>query len=476
MKIKFRRVCAAAHPTDQCCLTKACGSVILHHNPTMGPQTHQVISRKALGPSPILARRVSEGAESHGFSGLVPRLRVGLGCLPLSLLTLVPRSRVGLGCLPFSLLTLILLLSAGFSTSLADQKKIADQDAVLVVPQLVITPLHSAAVPAPLAGVLRSVAAGDGAAVAERQELAQLDAAEAESVHQQAVAEAEVADRLAADTSAVDLARQELALAKQMLDKQQLQVAKADQQAANELPEQAAEKAAKVAQNELQRATAARQRFTDSVSQSEIDGLTLAHQRAVLESQQARLQRTLDDFGARIERQTAGELETSHRAAELRLTQRQFEQSVLQLRAAAVRAQADRAGLLVRRHRITAPLDGVVAETLRQPGEWVQPGDTIFRIVGLSQLRAEGFLTGDQAAQLRQWQSTGGRLLVRLQIDSAADAGQPPLVVPGQLGFISPEVDAINHQVRFWVTLENESRRVYPGMKASVTIQRERQP
>lgn len=346
----------------------------------------------------------------------------------------------------------------------------------LEVAHLVITPLHSVAVPAPLAGVLQSLQVVDGQAVEPGQWLAQLDSAEAEAVHQQAVAQVQVADRLAAATGEVELAKQELELAAQLLEKQQLQLAKADQQAANQLPVQAAQKAANVAANELARATAARQRFADSVSQSEIDGLTLAHQHADLEAQQAELQRRLDGFTAQIEQQTLSERRTGWAAAQLRVQQTEFDRSVLALRAAAVRAEADRAALLVQRHRITAPREGVVAETFRQPGEWVQPGDVICRIVGLQQLRAEGFLTADQATRLRRWQADGRRLTIQLRIDTAADPAVNDRIVAAQLGFISPEIDAVNRQLRFWVTLENRHGTVFPGMTASVRIVPESQP
>jgi multidrug efflux pump subunit AcrA (membrane-fusion protein) len=40
----------------------------------------------------------------------------------------------------------------------------------------------------------------------------------------------------------------------------------------------------------------------------------------------------------------------------------------------------------------------------------------------------------------------------------------------GEVSFISPEVDAINNQVRFWVEFDNADAKIFPGMKVNVRI------
>ena len=44
------------------------------------------------------------------------------------------------------------------------------------------------------------------------------------------------------------------------------------------------------------------------------------------------------------------------------------------------------------RHRISAPITGIVVRAYRSRGEWVKPGDPVVRILRLDRLRAEGFL------------------------------------------------------------------------------------
>lgn len=358
------------------------------------------------------------------------------------------------------------------SASHLDADEIAKQDNlagdVWTIDNLVVAVIDSADVPSTIAGTIRELSVHEGDSVLKGQALAQLDEAEAKSVYMQAVAEAKIADELAASSVAENLAAQDLALAKQAIDRQAMSIQIAEKKATSDIRVRAAEKAALVAKNEFERASVARERFSDSVSQSEIDGLRLTHQRAILESQQAELERQLDSLNAQIERQTSLELTTNLRAAELEVSKARFDQSILRLRANSTRHQVEQAKLVVLKHRITSPLDGVIAEVFSQPGEWVKPGDAILRIVRLNRLRGEGFLSSEQAAGLRlrrhdrveaesvllDWVSTTGEIKTK----------------PAKIQFISPEVDAINGQVRFWVEFENDDLLLLPGMKIRAHI------
>ncbi len=161
-------------------------------------------------------------------------------------------------------------------------------------------------------------------------------------------------------------------------------------------------------------------------------------------------------------------MKTSAKAAELEVSKSRFDQSILRLRADAIRHQVDQAKLVVMKHRIASPIDGVVAEVFRRPGEWVQPGDAIFRIVRLNRLRAEGFLSADQAIGLRS-AATGHSIRSMVTLDWALPKGESKSIA-GEVSFISPEVDAINNQVRFWVEFDNADAKIFPGMKVNVRI------
>lgn len=46
----------------------------------------------------------------------------------------------------------------------------------------------------------------------------------------------------------------------------------------------------------------------------------------------------------------------------------------------------------IERHRITSPIDGVVMEVHKQPGEWVNAGDNIMRVARMDRLYVQGLL------------------------------------------------------------------------------------
>ncbi len=66
--------------------------------------------------------------------------------------------------------------------------------------------------------------------------------------------------------------------------------------------------------------------------------------------------------------------------------------------AAGARAEADLQRALLERHGLRAPFAGVISAKLTDPGEWLDPGQTVFDLVGLQSLRldfsvAEDYLT-----------------------------------------------------------------------------------
>jgi macrolide-specific efflux system membrane fusion protein len=109
---------------------------------------------------------------------------------------------------------------------------------------------------------------------------------------------------------------------------------------------------------------------------------------------------------------------------------------------------------------VTAPLTGVVVSVLRSPGEWVKPGDKLFRIVSIDRLRAEGFaqsISIDVKAQ-------GAKAQFVADQESTASA------IEGTVVFVSTEVDPVNGQVRVWVDLDNRLGKLKPGMRGSLKI------
>lgn len=216
--------------------------------------------------------------------------------------------------------------------------------------------------------------------------------------------------------------------AESQLDKRraeiELQIAR--RKSENNIKVRAAQGAAAVAQSEYKRTLDARRRFPQSVTDSDLDRDRLTAERAELEVEQAE-----HDFG--VEELTA-----------------QLKENEL---AVAVRN--------VERRQILSPISGVVVEVNRRRGEWVEPGEEVFRVLRIDRLRAEGFLSADQV----RGDLVGSRAVLRVNLP-----GQPNAEFEGKVTFVSPELDPLNNQVRFWAEIENRDRLLRPGLQAALVI------
>ncbi|OYW12793.1 MAG: hypothetical protein B7Z55_18025 [Planctomycetales bacterium 12-60-4] len=98
---------------------------------------------------------------------------------------------------------------------------------------------------------------------------------------------------------------------------------------------------------------------------------------------------------------------------------------------------------------------------LHRPGEWVTPGDKIFRIVRTDRLRAEGFVAATDVledlsgAEVTLWPDLGG-----------VEGNK----VSGKILFVSPEIDPVNGQVRVVAEIENPAGQLRPGLRAKMMI------
>ncbi len=207
--------------------------------------------------------------------------------------------------------------------------------------------------------------------------------------------------------------------------KAEIELAGAEKLAASDVKVRFARKSAEVAAAELRRALESSQRLPESVTESELDQLRLVAEKTRLEIEQAVLEHELS--------KTAVELKQNDLAtAEHGIGER----------------------------RITAPLAGFVAQVLRRPGEWVEPGQPIARILRLDRLKAEGLISAE---------ALDGSLVGRRVTLTVPQRGKPAHY-EGTIVFVSPEVDPVNGQVRFWAEIDNVDLALRPGLHGSLTI------
>jgi macrolide-specific efflux system membrane fusion protein len=222
------------------------------------------------------------------------------------------------------------------------------------------------------------------------------------------------------------LAKLEDGEARQLVQRAKLEFDISRLEAANELKVRYARKTLEVAQAELKRATESIEKYRNSVSQSELDALRLAADGATLEVQQA-----------------------EHDLAVGQLTA-QLKENELQL-----------AINRLKRRQLLAPISGVVVQIKRHRGEWVQPGESVVRLVRIDRLRAEGFLSARESLE----SLAGAEVMLSIDLP-----GKPGAKFPGKIAFVSPEVNPVNGQARFWAEIENVGLALKPGLHASLTI------
>jgi macrolide-specific efflux system membrane fusion protein len=224
--------------------------------------------------------------------------------------------------------------------------------------------------------------------------------------------------------AALDDRAARLAVAKADLEREQV-FAKAN----NELRIQYADKALEVARAEMKRSSESNEQFARSISQSQLD----------------------------VERLTVEKLELERKQAEHDIALEKFE---LRLKENAL----DAARLELELHAIKAPFAGVVALVRGRPGEWMQPGAVVLRLVAIDKLRAEGFAPAAAANE----KLLGSK--IQFVVAEDADAASKAAPVEGVLRFISPEIDPVSRQVRVWAEIENKALQLRPGQQGQLII------
>ncbi len=199
----------------------------------------------------------------------------------------------------------------------------------------------------------------------------------------------------------------------------------------NDVDARYAKRTLEVRQQELTQSIDANRQFSGSVSDAEI-----AKQELVVD--QARLAIEQADHDLQVAKARAREKFASTRIVET----------------------------LLKKHGVEAPVSGLVVEVAVEPGEWVEPGKPIVRIVSLNPIRVECFVEGAiHGAELV------GRAIEFFPTASsrqAADEPTQPLV--GQVTFVSPELHPVTGQARLWATIENPQLRARAGMRGRLVI------
>jgi len=336
----------------------------------------------------------------------------------------------------------------------------------IVITGLIVAPIDQIDVPAQATGVLAMLEVREGESVVKTQTLARLNDSQVLVESERAETLLQINQQAADSPVELDLARKTLERTQQTALEQAIAREISHRKSTNTIRVRAAEKSQAVANNELKRAADARQAFVDSVSRSEIDGLTLAFQRSELETQQAVFEQELDKLAAQSEDASAIEQKLAIEQSQLGVQKALADQSIAKLKVKSAEHESRLAQLALKRHRVDAPIDGIVTKVYRRPGQWVQIGEPVLELVRLDRLRAQGFVKKELAAKLRLLPKIG--VEQEDAVDSDVNANEQPLL--GEIVFVMPEVDPVNGDVGFWIEFENPANKVLPGMRLTIRV------
>ena len=330
----------------------------------------------------------------------------------------------------------------------------------IVVERAFIKSFQEIDVPALKAGLLEEVLHREGESVRSGEILAKLQDHQAAFALEQAETQAKIARHLADNRLELDNAEKKLQQAEQGVKQQDLVLQAAKLEAKNVLRAQAAEKSEAVAKNQFERAKQSKARFVDSVSDSELDGLRLAFEKASLETAQAMFDMQLAQLKALAAEEARQTLLLAIESSKFEVSQAQSKVTIAKFNAELKQAELKVAKLHVDQHHLRSKLEGIVVDIYRQPGEWVEPGEAVLRILRLNRLRAEAFLKVDEL-------STG---LENAKAELEVTVDNRSLRMDGVVTFVSPEIDPINRETSVWIEFENRELLVKPGMHGALKI------
>jgi len=320
--------------------------------------------------------------------------------------------------------------------------------------------LDQAEVPARDAGLLTSIGVRAGDEVEDGQILAQLDADEETLAITHAELQLEIARRDSENPLPVKTAEAKLSESRRTLQRAQLAQDIAARQADDDVAVRLATKTRDASMADLDRASRSRKAFSSSVSIAEIDRLQLIVDRNTLEIEKSGVDREIAAIKADMEKAQVSEQEQIVERLGLETEQATYDQTTAATALKIQEQAVELTRLRVEKRRVRSPLAGVVAEVHRHNGEWVEAGTPVLRVIRLDRLKAEAFVD----AALADSGLRGASATVTFRRN-----GQEH-VLPGEVSFVSPEVDTVNRQVLVSVEIDNSKLILRPGMKASLTI------
>ena len=350
--------------------------------------------------------------------------------------------------------SLLLITTDGFA-------QIPDSKPRVIEITAFLNPIDQAAIPAQEQGVLAEIGVKVGQPVMTGESIARVTDTVARLELDRALLDERIATVAADNTFVLESARAQHEEA--LLSVKQARLARdvAAAVAGNQVAIENARKSHEVANIQYERARKARQSVRTSVSQTEIDRLRIAVEKSELEVRNAQLENTLATMRHQIEASLLEEKTAVAERLKLAIGDAESQHEVTRLTRNRYAAALKLAEARLSRHAITTPIDGTVVEVLPHRGEWVQPGQTIARVIRTDKLYAEGFV--DNAESGSSLVGASAKIVFR-------GSGTTPIEAATTVNFSSPEVDRANRQFKIRAEFDNRDGKFKPGMSVRMRI------
>ena len=273
--------------------------------------------------------------------------------------------------------------------------------------------------------------------------------------------ELEIAKKQFESSVAVEIVEARVQETERVIDQALAKKKIAEQSAVSSVELQKAIKARDTAMVELNRAITARNEFSGSVSESELDRLQYVKDQSELDIVSAREADAVADLNVKVEQAAVETTQAAVQRARHELTQAKAEHAVKEIELERLRKQVEVAEARLKRRSIYAPFSGMLTEQYHHRGEWLDPGQEIYRIVRLDRLVVEGYANANEVHHSMR----GNKVVVSANTPDGAKR------FSGELSFISPTVDPVNGQVQIKAVIENPDGVLRPGEPVNLTIQ-----
>lgn len=374
------------------------------------------------------------------------------------------------------------LLGSGVPESIEDKKadtSIAEEVAAVQARKVLqfqglARAAAEARVPALERGGLKTIDVQPGESASRGGQLAALDDREAALTVELADRELRAARQKYESSRKVEIAKAAVEEGRQQLEEAQEQAQAAELLAADQSPVQLARKLQELAADKLERARVSREQSERSVPAAEWFALQNEWDQSRIREEAAVQAGAMATTRSRAARSLVEQQRAALQRLELQLEESMSDREDTQLQIENLQTTLDIAQARLDRRRLTSPFDGVVVEHLKQPGEWCEAGEAVVRVLQLNPLHIEGFASADVAVALKTGLKVHAQVLTATTASGSATtavkAEFPPVMLEGRLIFISPEVDALNRQVRIRAEVFNPELRLRPGENVLLNV------